>query len=132
MHLDGIVLTYMSAWSETDDGERRALLEKCWNENGMYTDPTGDFIGREALCQHIGAFLRRYTGHHFLLASGVNQHHGWLRFGWVLIRPDGSKLMEGCDFGAVDANGRLQSIRGFFGPLPAVASAWPEELVSKN
>ncbi len=35
-----IVLVYVTAWTETNEGQRRALLEKSWAENGTYTDPT--------------------------------------------------------------------------------------------
>ena len=41
-----IVLAYVAAWSETDEGKRRALLEKSWAENGTYTDPTVEVVGR--------------------------------------------------------------------------------------
>ena len=126
------ILAYISAWSETDEKKRRIFLEQCWGENSRYTDPTGNMEGREALNQHIGRFLQRFPDHRFLLTSGVNQHHGWLRFTWTLVKPDGSKLMDGCDFGAVGSDGRLQSILGFFGPLPPVADSWPENLVRKN
>lgn len=129
--LEESILVYIAAWSEIDEKKRRAFLDKCWGENSTYSDPTGNMEGREALSQHIGAFLQRYPGHRFLLTSGVNQHHGWLRFTWVLVKPDGSKLMEGCDFGTTGPDGRLQSVTGFFGPLPPVSNFWPENLVKK-
>jgi hypothetical protein len=39
-----IVLAYVAAWSETDEGKRRALLEMSWTENGTYTDPTVEVV----------------------------------------------------------------------------------------
>ena len=51
-----IVLAYVAAWSETDEGKRRTLLEKSWAENGTYSDPTVEVVGGEALIQHIGTF----------------------------------------------------------------------------
>lgn len=126
--LEDRILGYMAAWSEADEAKRGALLETCWGEQSLYSDPTGKLEGREALTRHIGGFLRRYPGHRFVLTSGVNQHHGWLRFSWALIKADGRPVLEGCDFGAVGSDGRLQSITGFFGPLPAVPPSWPEDV----
>ena len=48
---------YGSAWGELDEAKRRAILEKAWAEDGVYTDPTAYVEGREALVQHIGGFM---------------------------------------------------------------------------
>ena len=116
-----IVLAYGAAWTETDEGKRRALLEKSWAENGTYTDPTVEVVGREALVQHIGDFHQRFAGHRILFTSGVDEHHGRLRFTWAMVNPEGSRVSEGIDFGKVGSDGRLIRITGFFGlpsPIP--------------
>lgn len=113
---------YIAAWSEVDEGKRRALLEKSWQESGIYTDPLGQASGREALIRHIGRFLRRYPGHGVLLTSGVNEHHGQLRFTWAIVGPDGKRAIEGIDFGEVGEDGRLLRITGFFGELPPISA----------
>jgi hypothetical protein len=115
-----IVLAYVAAWSETDEGKRRALLEKSWAENGTYTDPTVEVVGREALVQHIGGIHQRFAGHRILLTSGVDEHHGRLRFTWGMVSPEGSRVSEGIDFGEVDSDNRLIRITGFFGSVPPV------------
>jgi hypothetical protein len=43
--VEEVVLAYVDAWAETDEGKRRALLEKSWADNGIYTDPTGEAVG---------------------------------------------------------------------------------------
>lgn len=117
--VEEIVLAYVAAWVETDEGKRRALLEKSWAENGTYNDPTVEVVGREALVQHIGGIHKRFAGHRILLTSGVDEHHGWLRFTWAMVSPEGSRVSEGIDFGEVSSDGRLISITGFFGsPSP--------------
>jgi hypothetical protein len=116
-----IVLAYVAAWTETDEGKRRTLLEKSWAENGIYTDPTVEVVGREALVQHIGGIHQRFAGHRILLTSGVDEHHGRLRFTWDMVSPEGSRVSEGIDFGEVGSDNRLIRITGFFGsvsPLP--------------
>ena len=116
-----IVLAYVAAWTETDEGKRRALLAKSWAENGTYSDPTVEVVGREALVQHIGGIHQRFAGHRILLTSGVDEHHGRLRFTWGMVSPKGSRVYEGIDFGEVGSDGRLIRITGFFGlpsPIP--------------
>ena len=81
-----IVLAYVAAWTETDEGKRGALLEKSWAENGTYTDPTVEVVGREALVQHIGSIHQRFAGHRILLTSGIDEHHARLRFTWAMVR----------------------------------------------
>lgn len=111
-----IVLDYVAAWVEIDEGNRRALLEKSWTENGTYTDPTVEVVGREALVQHISTFHKQFPGNRIVLTSKVDEHHGRVRFTWAMVNPEGSQVFEGIDFGEVGSDGRLKRITGFFGP----------------
>ncbi len=126
------ILAYTAAWSEVDEEKRLELLAKSWTEDGVYSDPGGEAAGREALNRHIGGFLAKYAGHRFVLTSGVDEHHGHVRFTWAFLTPDGRRLIEGIDFGAVDAQGRLNCVTGFFGQPRPVAPSWPRELVLKK
>jgi hypothetical protein len=112
------VAAYVSAWAEPDNARRLAVLEACWASDGVYVDPSSRADGREALCEHIAGFQRTFVGHRIDLASGIDEHDGYLRFAWTLSSPDGSVEGEGVDFGQLDADGRLTLICGFFGPWP--------------
>jgi hypothetical protein len=90
-----LVLAYVAAWSETDEGKRRALLEKSWAENGIYTDPTVEVVGRETLVQHIEGIHQRFVDCRILLTSRVDEHHDRLRFTWAMVNPKGSRVSEG-------------------------------------
>ncbi len=114
-----IVETYASAWNEPDESKRRTLLEKAWADDGVYTDPQSHVEGREALIQLIAGFHQQAPGARILPASGVDEHHGRLRFGWKMAGADGSTVIEGIDVGELAPDGRIQRIVGFFGPLPA-------------
>ena len=52
-----IVTQYMAAWNEPDDTARRALLEQCWSNSGVYLDPNVSLAGRDALAMQIGKVL---------------------------------------------------------------------------
>jgi hypothetical protein len=118
-NLQEIVALYGSAWNEPDAAARRRALEHAWADAGVYSDPTACVEGREALVAHIGGFQAQMPGARLALTSGVDEHHGAIRFTWTLYAPDGSIFTEGVDFGELAADGRLRRITGFFGPPPA-------------
>jgi hypothetical protein len=53
----GIVASYAAASDPHDEGERRALLERAWADDGVYCDPTALVEGREARIARIVGFL---------------------------------------------------------------------------
>lgn len=112
------VKAYAAAWAEPDEGARRALLEKSWADDGVYMDPSAHVEGREALVKHIAGFLSQAGDTHLERASGVEVHHGSLRFRWRIVAADGSVVGEGFDYGELAEDGRLKKIVGFFGPFP--------------
>lgn len=113
-----IVAAYVDAWNTGDEAERRRLLETSFADAGTYTDPAVDLAGRDALAEHAAAFGRRWPGARIELTSGIDHHHGLIRFGWRVAGPDGATLREGVDFAEIASDGRLRRIVGFFGPLP--------------
>lgn len=115
---DTIVKAYVAAWAASDEAERRRHIETAWSEDGRYRDPTADVVGRESLSRHIAGFHQRFPGASIVLTSGVAHHHGRLYFTWKMIGADGTTLLEGCDFGELDDDGRLSGITGFFGHPP--------------
>jgi hypothetical protein len=115
--IDETVGAYAAAWNEPDVAARRQLLEKAWAAGGTYTDPTVRLEGRDALVQHITGFQKGLPGSKIVPTSGADVHHGLLRFAWRIVKADGSTLSEGMDFGELDADGRIKTIVGFFGPF---------------
>jgi len=97
--VDTVVELYGQAWLEPDPAARRALLERCWAADGVYCDPLARLTGRDALADHIGGFQGGRPGARLEVLSGVDEHHGFLRFGWRLLAPDGAVALEGTDFG---------------------------------
>ncbi len=115
-----VVNAYTGAWNERDEGARRTLLERAWADDGVYTDPSADVQGRDALIKHTGEFANNPDMKGFSLkrTSGVDVHHNVLRFDWALLDAAGKTVIAGIDFGVLADDGRLQSITGFFGPMP--------------
>jgi len=120
--VEEIVAAYAAAWNEPDAVARRRALERAWADGGIYSDPTARVEGRDALLAHIGGFQAQMPGARILLTSGIDAHHGAIRFTWALRAGDGRIVTEGIDFGELADDGRLRRITGFFGPPPSAAS----------
>lgn len=113
-----VVTSYGAAWNEPDEDARRKLLNQGWADDGIYCDPTATVSGREALVTHIAGFHQQFPGARIEVASGVDEHDGWLRFAWTMVGADGATIMDGFDVGELAPDGRLRRIVGFFGPFP--------------
>ena len=114
--MEEVLQAYVAAWGETDQAKRRALLEKAWDDDGVYQDPSADVQGREALVAHKGGFHQSMPGARIELATDVSRHHGNIYFAWKLVTADGSIMIEGVDFGMLAADRRISRITGVFGP----------------
>ena len=60
----------------------------------------------------------QFPGQRFVRTSGIDAHHGIVRFEWELADEDGAVSVAGLDVGIVADDGRLSRIAGFFGPAP--------------
>jgi hypothetical protein len=116
-----VVRDYCAAWAEPDPVARMELLTRSWSEAGVYQDPRSDVCGREALSAHIDALFQQRPGAKVVLTSGADHHHGKIYFTWKAVAADGSTIVEGRDFGEIDADGRIKLIVGFFGQPPSMS-----------
>jgi hypothetical protein len=123
-----VVVTYLKSWLTPDRTERHKLLEQCWSEDGVYQDPMNRAEGRTGLSSLIDGFQASRPGAVFKFASGIDEHHGMLRFQWVMLDAQGRKQSEGFDIGELDDSGRLRRITGFFGPFPTAPTSWGPDL----
>ncbi|MGX1790667.1 nuclear transport factor 2 family protein [Bosea sp. NPDC055332] len=123
MSIEAIIDRYCEAWSAPDPTARAVALADVWAKDARYTDPRADTRGAEALLNHIAGVLEQRPGARVVRTSAVQQHHGFARFAWCVIEADGSRLPEGLDIAVIGEDGRITQIIGFFGALPADASA---------
>lgn len=111
--LAGLINAYLAAWNEPEAPARAVLLEQAWAEDGAYTDPQSDVVGREALSAVIGGFLSSNPGSRFELDGKIDHHHDHIRFYWTLRLGNGADI-RGMDYGRIDDSGQLARIIGFF------------------
>jgi len=115
--LETLVDRYCAAWNTADGAERRAILRSVLADDGLYADPSVRAAGVEALAIHIDGVVARNPGARISRTSAIDRHHEMMRFLWSNRLPDGRVLRDGVDFCTVAADGRFQSIVGFFGPI---------------
>ena len=133
--LEEVVLAYIEAWSTPDAALRRELLDMSVADDATYTDPAYEVRGKEELADLIGRSLSGEAydgvaaGARFPISSGVDQHHGMVRFSWVMVDPQERPIMEGMEVVELAVDGRLQRLTGFFGASPPIPESWPEHLV---
>jgi hypothetical protein len=109
---------YFAMLNEPDEAARRALAALAWSEDGGYVDPLLQATGHDELVAMVAGVHQQYPGQTFRRTSGVDAHHGLVRFSWELAGDDGTVTVAGLDVGIVADDGRLSRIAGFFGPLP--------------
>ncbi len=115
-----IVTQYMAAWNEPEAATRQALLEQCWDDGGVYVDPTVSLAGRDALSRHIAMVQAKRSGARLEFMSGIDIHHNMIRFLWRLRRADATYGDTSIDVGEIGTDGRLIKMIGFFGPPPSL------------
>ena len=112
-----VVETYVKAWHEPDVDVRRRLLEESWADDGVYADPNSRIEGRGALVAAIDGWHENRPGARIELRSSIDAFDDWFRFAWAVIDSSGTVLGEGVDFGALEGDGRISLVVGFYGPL---------------
>lgn len=82
----------------------------------------GEVAGRTAMVQTMNELRERAPSDRIRIrrTTAVDQHNGWLRFGWEFVDGDGGVLAQGMDVAQVAADGRLSLVVAFFGQLRAV------------
>jgi len=116
------VINYLAAWNERDGKRRRELVAKAWSDKGSYVDPARQGEGHDQIAVMIGTALDHFPGYQLTLASGIESHHGHVRFSWVAGGATPAQLyIKGTDYAEIDGDGRLKAVVGFVDAAPAPA-----------
>lgn len=113
--LPEIVAAYCAAWNETDAGKRRESLDRCWDAEAVFRDAMGSADGIDAFDRYIANAQKFMVGFRLEPAGKPDLVHGYVRFSWVINKPDGSPLMSGQNFGQLSPEGKFRFLAGFSG-----------------
>ncbi len=112
----------LAAWNETDIKQIRVHLDKSLAENVVFVDPSNFVEGKDAFEQMIVRFRSSYPDGRCVRTSGIDSHHNRYRYSWSVFA--GEKLLvPGIDFVQLNADGLVERVDGFFGPLPPLETA---------
>ena len=110
--------TYLEAYGEADAARRDELVGRVWAVDGCLIDPPLDAAGRTAISEMAATVQSHYPGHRFRRSTGVDEHHGFARYEWDLVGPDGRVALTGLDVAEIGSDGLIRRIVGFLGPVP--------------
>jgi hypothetical protein len=113
---------HLEAYALADADRRNTLVAANWNVDGELLDPPLEGRGHAEISALADVVLTHYAGHCFQRTTQVDAHHGFARYGWDLIGPDGAVAVSGIDVVQFDDAGKLLRVVGFFGPLEPLAS----------
>ena len=116
--LDDVLRAFDAAWNEPDPVRRTRMLTRSLTPDAELVDPSGRFEGREAIEKRIAGFSERFPGARVTIISGVDEHNGFARYGWVISAADGTTILDGIDVIERGEDNRLKRVVMFFGPLP--------------
>jgi hypothetical protein len=120
--LTDTVDTHMAAYCDPDRSRRAERFASVWTSDGELLDPPLEGRGMEEIIALTDTVLSIYPGHRFERTTVVDEHHGWGRYGWSLVDPDGTTVLTGTDVVRIDDDGRLVQVVGFFGELAPVGA----------
>ena len=103
---------YIEVFNENDDTTRRAGIAEVFTEDAIYSDPTAEVVGWDAIDAHLGAFRKQAAQLIFALGE-VKFHHDTALFTWTAGAGGGAPLASGRDF-VLLKDGRIHRIHGFF------------------
>ena len=131
MHeIESLLQTYAAGINEPDDARRLAIFEQVLTDDMTFFPGTSSSEApahtRTEFSTAIGE-LRAYLpeGAGIAITSGVDGHHGWIRFGWEFRTADGVLIpsRQGVDIAHVSDDGRLDEVIVFTGLQPPATGA---------
>jgi hypothetical protein len=115
-----VIDTYLAAYAEPDPTRRRELIVAAFVPDGRLVDPPLEGAGHAGIDEMAVAVQGQFAGHRFGRTTGVDHHHGFARYGWELVAPDGTVVVAGMDVVELAPDGRIRLVTGFFGDLPPI------------
>ena len=113
-NIEETILTYTSAWNETEREVIKAIISRCLAKDATYTDPLTDTLsGQDAIIELITGSYEQMGPRTFQVLGEPSTHHNNGRFRWLAIRPEGYPV-EGMDYFEFDRDNRITRIVGFF------------------
>jgi len=106
--------TWFDAWAEPDAAKREEQLTRIAVSGVRFRDRYSLLDGIADLVPHIGAALRFMPGMRVRRKGDVRHCQGTLLVNWAAAGPDGEERMTGTNVFALQPDGRITSVVGFW------------------
>jgi hypothetical protein len=110
-----IIAGYFTCWNTLDATLRRAAVRSTWAVDARSVDPLADVAGHDELEAMFVGFHDLYPGHTFRQTASSDRHHQLLRWGWQMVAPDDTVVLDGLDVALLSEDGTIGYLAGFFG-----------------
>ena len=105
---------WFAAWSEEDESARAKRLAVLAAPEVRFRDRFSLVTGMADLLPHLAATHRFMPGFRLRRAGDVRHCQGTVLADWVALAPDGQERARGTNVFALDADGRIESVTGFW------------------
>ena len=112
----------LAAWNERDPERIRGHLERALADDVEFCDPQHHVTGLDAFETMVREFRKNLPDAVCRRTSGLDAHHHLYRYEWSVSVGD-EVLVPGFDVTAVNGDGKVFRVDGFFGPIPAADGA---------
>ncbi|MGI9599059.1 MAG: nuclear transport factor 2 family protein [Acidimicrobiales bacterium] len=114
---------YFECWNSTDPEQRAAAVTRTWADGATSSDPVHEATGHQELSAMFAGLQESYPGHSFRQVGESDAHHQLVRWGWEMLDPEGSTVLDGIDVALLSDDGRIYYLAGFFGAdIPAATA----------
>ncbi len=111
--------TFIEAANTADPERRATLLGRALTDDVVFWGPLGRGVGRKAVEDFITEVVQRHPSGSCLMVrtTRVDAPDEWARYGWRYESAAGEPLLSGMDIVHVAADGDIDEIVVFAGPL---------------
>jgi len=106
---------FLAAWTEKDEGRRRAALAAVATDDVTFADAFSCTAGIDDLVAHLSAAQMHMPGVVLSRAGDVRQCQGTAVVDWVAQGPDGAARGKGTNVFELAPDGRVRRVVGFWG-----------------
>ncbi len=104
-------------FGETDASKRRMAIAAIWTDDGVFAEPHGRHVGRDALNEAVGELQRKFTGFVFTALGSPQTFFDVGRLAWGHGPAGEPPKVTGLDVVTV-RDGRIATLYTFIDALP--------------
>jgi hypothetical protein len=117
---EAMIDRYVASWNEPDSTQRRRVIDDIWSGDGVYSNVTTEYEGRNGIEQAVTEAYDAFTanGYRFQVRS-VQTNHDAVRYQWEMVPAAGGEADSiGTHIAMLGTDGRLVSDHQFIDKPP--------------